>query len=139
MGQPKAIKSPDVFWKLFLEYKKEIETNPFTNTDWVGGAAIEVKRKYIKTLTMEGFECFVMNKEIISYPDLTQYFERKKGYESYFPVAARIKREIRRDQIEKGLAGLANQSITARITALAENVNTNLSGGLNIPDIGDRE
>lgn len=134
----KYIESPDKMWSLFEDYKKEIEENPFKVKDWVGKDAHEVKRESIKVLTMEGFECYAMNNSKITYPDLTEYFEGKnESYEKYFPICARIKREIRRDQIEKGMAGLAHPSITQRLNGLTEKTENTLKGGLNIPNLPD--
>jgi hypothetical protein len=128
MGKKKYIKTPEKIWELFVAYKTHIEQNPFKVKDWVGKDANEVKREHIRTLTMEGFECFVMDNTNIQYPDLSEYFEGKnESYKEYFPICSRIKREIRRDQIEKGLASLANPSITQRLNGLKEQTeNTNI-------------
>jgi hypothetical protein len=121
MGKHKYIESPEKMWALFEEYKLDVQENPFLVPDWVGKDATEVKRQHLRVLTMEGFECFVMDNSKITYPDLTVYFEGKnESYKDFFPVCSRIKREIRRDQIEKGLAGLANPSITQRLNGLVE-------------------
>lgn len=121
MGKHKYIESPEKMWELFLEYKDYVEKNPFKVPDWVGKDAFEVKRQYMKVLTMEGFECFVMDNTKVTYPDLTEYFEGKnESYKDYFPICSRIKREIRRSQIEMGMAGLANPSITQRLNGLTE-------------------
>jgi hypothetical protein len=128
MAKHKYIETPEKMWELFLEYKKNIEENPFKVKDWVGKDANEVKREHMKVLTMEGFECFVMDNTNIQYPDLTEYFEGKnESYKDYFPVCSRIKREIRRDQIEKGLSNLANPSITQRLNGLKEQTETELN------------
>ena len=128
MAKNKYIETPEKMWELFLEYKKNIEENPFKVKDWVGKDANEVKREHMKVLTMEGFECFVMDNTNIQYPDLTEYFEGKnESYKDYFPVCSRIKREIRRDQIEKGLSNLANPSITQRLNGLKEQTETELN------------
>src|SRR5690554_6568261 len=111
MAKKKYIESPEKMWELFIQYRNGIEENPFKVPDWVGKDAIKVNREHIKVLTMEGFECFVMENSKITYPDLTEYFEGKnESYKDYFPICSRIRREIRRDQIEKGMAGLANAS-----------------------------
>jgi hypothetical protein len=125
MGKRKYIETPEKMWELFSTYKNEINENPFKVKDWVGKDAKEIKREYVKVLTMEGFECFAMDHTDIQYPDLTEYFEGKnESYKDYFPVCSRIKREIRRDQIEKGLSSLANPSITQRLNGLVDRVET---------------
>ena len=138
----KYIESADRMWELFLSYKEDVNTNHLLKKDWVGKDGTVVQREYTRALTMEGFECFVMDHTKVTYPDLTNYFEnRDNNYKDYVPICSRIKREIRRDQIEKGLAGLINPSITQRLNGLVEKRETELKGGLNIPnlpDIGNR-
>lgn len=121
MGRYKLIETPDKMWGLFEMYKKSIDSTPFLVPDWVGKDAKEVNRQHMKVLTMEGFECYVMDHTEIGYPDLTEYFEGKnESYKNFFPICSRIRREIRRDQIEKGLSGLANPSITQRLNSLED-------------------
>ncbi len=143
MGIHKYIESPELMWSLFTNYKKETNTIPLTQKDWVGKDATEVQREYTKALTMEGFECYVMDHTRITYPDLTNYFENKEDrYSDFIPICSRIRREIRRDQIEKGLAGLINPSITQRLNGLVDKKQTDIKGSLNVPnlpDIGNRE
>lgn len=121
MSKNKYIETPEKMWDLFINYKSEVNTTPLLKKDWVGKDATPVQREYTRALTMEGFECFVMDNTKISYPDLTEYFEGKnESYLEYFPICSRIKREIRRDQLEKGLAGLINPSITQRLNNLVD-------------------
>lgn len=121
MGKNKYIESPERMWDLFTDYKKEVSENPLTQKDWVGKDAQTVQREFTRALTMEGFECYVMENTEVTYPDLTEYFEGKnESYKNYFPICSRIRREIRLDQIEKGLAGLINPSITQRLNGLTD-------------------
>jgi len=121
LGKRKYIETPKKMWELFEDYRKDVNDNPLIKTDWVGGMAKKVERPYIRALTMEGFECYVMENTKITYPDLTHYFENKDDrYKNYVPVCSRIKREIRSDQIDKGLAGLINPSITQRLNGLVD-------------------
>lgn len=121
MGKHKYIETPEKMWELFEAYKKEVKDKPFLNKDWVGKEAKEIKREYPRVLTMEGFECYVMDHTNITYPDLTEYFEEKnESYAEYFPISSRVRREIRRNQIEMGMANLANPSITQRLNGLVD-------------------
>lgn len=127
MGKNKYIETPEKMWELFVDYKKEVNENPLTQKDWVGKDANIINREYTRALTMVGFECYVMDHTDISYPDLTHYFENKDDrYSDYVPICTRIKREIRADQIDKGLSGLINSSITQRLNSLADNTNHNI-------------
>jgi len=72
-----------------------------------------------RPLTMEGFELYVADLQVIN--DLSDYFENKQGrYEAYIPICTRIRKAIRRDQIEGGMVGQYNASITQRLNGLAD-------------------
>lgn len=134
-------------WELFLNYKKEVKENPkmiveqkksSTNIKVMKGAdasafvdqiaaasnpLIEIPKE--KPLTMEGFECFVMDNTKITYPDLTNYFENTNdSYKDYIPICSRIRREIRHDQIDGGMTGIYNPSITQRLNSLTDKTET---------------
>jgi hypothetical protein len=142
MGKKKYIETPEKFWELFVNYKKEVKANPIIVKDWVGKEGDEVYREKEKPLTMVGFECYVMEHTNITYPDLTVYFEGKEeSYKDYFPISSRIEREIKNDQITGGMVMIYSQSITSRLNGLVDKKETELKGGLNIPnmpDIGNR-
>lgn len=109
-------------WELFEAYCEKVKANPFIVTDWVGKDADEVDRKKEKPLTMEGFQNYLDDLDILT--DVTAYFENKNGtYDDFFRVCSRIRRTIREDQISGGMAGIYNPSITQRLNSLADNVN----------------
>lgn len=117
----KLIETPEIMWALFNGYKKEVEDNPFKQKDWVGKDATEVKREYIRCLIMEGFECYVMDHTEITYPELSAYFSDKNdAYGDFYSICSRIRREIRKDQLDKGFSNLINPSITQRMNNLKE-------------------
>lgn len=123
MGRRKNIETPELMWELFTKYKDFVKDNPIEVQDFVGKDGDEVYRKKNRPLTMEGFECFVMDHTDVTYPDLTRYFEAKdEGFRMFVPICSRIRREIRNNQIEGGMAGVFNPSITQRINGLVEKV-----------------
>jgi hypothetical protein len=68
-------------------------------------------------LTIEGFEVWAFK----DYSDVHHYFDNTDGrYSEYRTVCSHIKKEIRRDQIEGGMVGQYNPSITQRLNALKE-------------------
>lgn len=121
MGKHKYIETPEKMWELFIAYKLFCKNNPILVEDYVGKDAERVERQRVRALTMEGFECFVMDNTEITYPDLTNYFDGKlESFSNFIPICTRIKREIRTNQIELGLANAINQSITQRLNGLKE-------------------
>lgn len=115
------IESPEKMWELFVAYKESAKKKPILVQDFVGKDGMEVRRERERPLTMEGFECFVMDNTEIKYPDLTEYFNgSNESYKDFFPICSRIRREIRHDQISGGMAGIYNPSITQRLNNLVE-------------------
>ena len=138
MAKKKYIETPEKMWELFLAYKKEVKDNPIIVKDWVGKDATDVYREKEKPLTMVGFECFVVDKTDVTYPDLSVYFEGKEeSYKDYFPISSRIKAEIQNDQITGGMTMIYSQNITARLNNLVDKKETEIKGGLNIPNVPD--
>ena len=141
MGRTKYIETPEKLKEYFLSYEKEVKSNPFLVKDWVGKDAEEVHREKERPLTIEGFECWLSENDIIE--DLGDYLSNKdKRYSEYATICSYIKKKTRKDQIEGGMAGLYNASITQRLNSLSETTKTELSGSLNVPkfpDIGNRE
>jgi hypothetical protein len=76
---------------------------------------------------MEGFLNYLDENGIIT--DATDYFENKEDrYTDYIRICRRIRRTIRQDQIEGGMAGIYNPSITQRLNNLVEKQATELTG-----------
>lgn len=72
---------------------------------------------------MEGFECYLFEQGVIA--DASDYFENKDNrYSDYIPICRIIKKMIRKDQIEGGMAGIYNPSITQRLNGLKEQTET---------------
>lgn len=124
MGKHKYIETPDKLWELFQEYKKWVKNNPIHVQDYVGKDAEMVYREKERPLTIDGFECYLFDKGIIG--DLSHYFANTDNrYSDYLTICSRIKKAVRTDQIEGGMAGIYNPSITQRLNNLAENTNIN--------------
>jgi hypothetical protein len=121
MGRPNKIHSPEHLWELFQAYKKHTKDNPFIVKDFVGKDAETVYREKERPLTIEGFENYCADQEIIG--DLSHYFANTRGrYKRFLTICSRIRREVRADQIEGGMAGMYNPSITQRLNNLVEKV-----------------
>jgi hypothetical protein len=115
--RPKLIETPEKLMQMFEEYKTYVANNP--RTKWVLSqkTAEMVPEPLRVPLTIEGFEVWAFK----DYSDVHHYFDNTDGrYEAYRTVCTHIKKEIRRDQIEGGMVGQYNPSITQRLNALKE-------------------
>lgn len=127
MGLHKAIPTPDRMYELFRQYKEAAKKRPKKVHDFVGKDAIEVYKEREVPLTYEGFQNYVEDLDIIT--TLDHYFMNyEKRYEDFVGVCARIKREIRQDQIEGGMVGIYNPSITQRLNNLVEKTDVTSQG-----------
>lgn len=119
MGRYKLIDSPETMWKLFQDYKEKVKSDPFVVGDWVGGMAMPVDRKKEKPLTLEGFDNYVFEMGICD--GLQNYFANTNdAYSDFLSICSRIRNAIRQDQIEGGMAGIYNPSITQRLNGLVD-------------------
>jgi hypothetical protein len=125
MGKKKYIETPELLWDYFLQYRKHVKGNPIIVKDWVGKDATDVYREKEKPLTIDGFECWCYDQEIIS--DLSNYFANSDNkYSEYSTICSRIRKAVRTDQIEGGMAGIYNPSITQRLNNLVEKTQTDV-------------
>ena len=131
MGRTKLIETPEIMWELFLKYKKETKDNPILIKDWVGKDANMVLREKEKPLTVDGFECWCFENSIIS--DLSHYFMNLENrYKDYIGICSRIRKAVRNDQINGGMAGIYNPSITQRLNGLVEKQETKIDATIEI-------
>jgi len=125
MGKNKYIETPDKMWEYFLAYKKQVKSNPILVHDFVGKDATDVRKEKERPLTIDGFECWCYDNEIIS--DLSQYFANtEQRYSEYQTICSRIRKAVRTDQIEGGMSGIYNPSITQRLNNLVEKTQTDV-------------
>lgn len=118
-GRPKKIESPEIMQSLFEEYIEETKSNPILKHTFVGKDGKSVYEKRERALTLDGFELFCYKEGIIN--DLNDYFSNKDGrYQDFATICSRIRKRIREDQIQGGLAGVYNTSITQRLNGLTE-------------------
>jgi hypothetical protein len=130
MGRNKLIETPEKLWKLFEDYKEHVIQNPRTIDKALQSGKV-VQEKLRVPLTYEGFEVFGYELGVT----IDHYFRNtNKAYEAYCGVCQRIKREIRQDQIEGGMVGQYNPSITQRLNNLTEKTDVT-SNGENINEI----
>jgi hypothetical protein len=118
-GHGKYIETPEKMWEYFEAYRSQVKSNPRTKTVFPGKDAIPQHEPLERPLTVEGFENWCADAGIIE--DLSNYFANTKGnYSDYSTICSRIKRVIRQDQIEGGMVGQYNASITQRLNSLVD-------------------
>ena len=124
-GHPRVFEIPEELWEAFVNYAEEVKANPRLKTVYVGKDGKQELEPLQRPLTMEGFQLFLWDKGIAKGAD--QYFTNQGGlYEEYMEVCSRIKKSIRKDQIEGGMVGQYNPSITQRLNGLVEKQETSI-------------
>ena len=134
MGKNKYIESPEKMWEYFESYKIEKKSNPILVQDFVGKDGDEVYRKKERPLSIDGFEVWCFDNGIIS--DLSNYFANSDNkYSDYSTICSRIRKAIKDDQIQGGMVGQYNASITQRLNGLTEKVQNEQNININkMPD-----
>lgn len=113
MGKPKYIETPEKMWELFEEYKANLKPREIQKATPRG----VVSEFHKPPLTMSGFRAFGHSKGLT----IVHYFSNTdNSYTEYRTICSRIEEEIRTDQIEGGMVGQYNPSITQRLNGLTE-------------------
>lgn len=129
MGIHKYIESPEIFEQLFNEYVESVKSKPrFIHQVDRSGKLVKIPQE--RPLTLEGFEIFVCTHPNTKFKgftaDLSHYFENKDNrYSDFVHICTRVKKQIRADQIEGGMVGQYNPSITQRLNGLTEKTESN--------------
>lgn len=134
MAKHKYIETPEKMWELFEAYKSEVKSNPRKKHVFVGKDGNSDFERLEVPLTIEGFECWCYDMGIIG--DLSHYFANTNDrYSEYLTICSRIRKAIRKDQIEGGMVGQYNPSITQRLNGLTEKVQNEQNININkMPD-----
>lgn len=119
VGRPRNLDSPEQLYELFIKYKDDVKANPRIKSVFGGKEFEERAEPLERPLTMEGFEVFCWD-EVGQVEDY--FYNRDKKYNEFSAICLRIRKEIRRDQIEGGMVGQYNPSITQRLNGLKEQV-----------------
>jgi hypothetical protein len=117
-GRPRIFNSPQELWDAFEKYKQHTKANPILVHDFVGKDATEVYKRKEVPLTIEGFQCFLVDEGYVTFPDIDKYLDGT--HKEFVSISVAIKKDIRRDQLKGGMAGIYNASLTARINGLVD-------------------
>ena len=125
VGRPRNLDSPEQLKELFDKYKSEVKANPRIKSVFGGKEFEERAEPLERPLTLEGFELFCYDEVGM----VEQYFKNvDKRYEEFIPICSRIRKAIRQDQIEGGMVGQFNPSITQRLNSLTEKTDVTSQG-----------
>lgn len=117
MSKPKYIETPERMWELFVDYVNETKNNPRKRPVFGGRDFSKSYEELERPLTLEGFYNYCAKNVGCA----KQYFFNQDNlYTDYITICSRIKDEIRQDQIEGGMVGQYNPSITQRLNGLTE-------------------
>ena len=123
VGRPRNLDSPEQLSELFDKYKADVKANPRIKSVFGGKEFEERAEPLERPLTLEGFELFCFDQ----VGCVEQYFKNTdKRYEEFVPICTRIRKAIRQDQIEGGMVGQYNPSITQRLNGLTEKVESTI-------------
>jgi hypothetical protein len=123
VGRPRNLDSPEQLSELFDKYKADVKANPRIKSVFGGKEFEERAEPLERPLTLEGFELFCYDEVGM----VEQYFKNTdKRYEEFVPICTRIRKAIRQDQIEGGMVGQYNPSITQRLNGLTEKVESTI-------------
>jgi hypothetical protein len=123
VGRPRNLESPEQLSELFDKYKIDVKANPRIKSVFGGKEFEERAEPLERPLTLEGFELFCYDEVGV----VEQYFKNTdKRYEEFVPICTRIRKAIRQDQIEGGMVGQYNPSITQRLNGLTEKVESTI-------------
>lgn len=132
MGKHKYIKTPEEMWELFQGYKKQVKENPRIKVDYVGREGDKVETPIERPLTISGFKTYCA----YNAGDIQRYWHNvDKKYDEYVTIIARIRNEIRSEQVDGGLTGFYNSNLTARLNNIKEQTETTNSHNVNLLNI----
>jgi hypothetical protein len=125
MGKHKYIETPEKLYELFEQYKNSLKAREIQKATPKG----VVSEWHLPPLTMSGFRTFGYKNGVTIH----HYFSNSEGaYNEYRSICSHIEDEIRTDQIEGGMVGQFNSSITQRLNGLTEKTDVTTNGN----DIG---
>lgn len=131
MAKHKYIETPERFEEIWEIYKKKVKDNPRYSYSVSNKTGEIVAIPLELPISVDGFEVWAKKE----YGDIHNYFDNNGDrYSDYKAICSHIRKECRVDQIEGGMVGQYNPSITQRLNNLTERVDTT-SNGQSISDI----
>lgn len=117
----KNIKTPEIMWEHFQKYRKETKSRKRIIQKATGRGVMNQEMEI--PLTIEGFSNWLFENNITS--NLHDYLANTRGaYDNFSSICKRIREIVRQDQIEGGMCGQYNPSITQRLNNLVDKQET---------------
>lgn len=117
----KYIETPEKMYELFEKYKESLKPREIQKATPKG----VVSEWHKPPLTMSGFRVFGHKNGL----SIEHYFANTdNSYSEYRTICSHIEDEIRTDQIEGGMVGQFNPSITQRLNGLTEKTDVTTNG-----------
>lgn len=132
--------TPEEFWNEGLNYFEWMSDKVWNKKEAIKSGDLAGTLINIPTTTPLSIESFCLFADIDRQTFLN--YESKKDYEDFFEVTTRIRTIIESNQFEGATVGAYNPNIIARKLGLIDRKQTEIKGGLNIPnlpDIGNRK
>ena len=105
----KNIKTPEIMWEHFQKYRKQTKSRKRIIQKATGRGVMNQEMEI--PLTIEGFSNWLFENKITS--NLHDYLANTRGaYDNFSSICKRIREIVRQDQIEGGMCGQYNPSIT---------------------------
>lgn len=131
-GRPRTFDKPEEMLVIFAAYRENVKANPIKKMVFVGKDGETRWEERDRPLTYEGFLNYCSDNK----GDAHHYFENTdKRYNDFRDVCSRIRREIKQNQIEGGMAGIFNNSITQRLNGLVDKVQTDVKANIQLLNI----
>jgi len=141
MHPKRTFETPKDLENAWDKFKEDVlkQSNEWLKVQYVGKDGEKKQDGQKVPLTLEGFKRFCR----VNYGEVQHYFDNTLDYYTDFCViCSQVREEIRENQVIGGMLGFFNPSITQRLNSLVDKQQTEIKGGLNIPnlpDIGERK
>ena len=126
MHPTRIFKTPDELEQAFEMYKQDLikQSDEWQKIQYVGKDGERKADNFKLPMIMDGFEVFCYK----NFGCVNQYFDNKDGlYSAFVTICSHIRKEIRTNQINGGLLGIYNPSITQRLNNLVEKSETSVT------------
>ena len=122
MGRNKYIETPEKLLEFWQLYKQEVKNNPRFKYILSQKTGEMVAEPLERPLTQVGFEAYCYRKFGVT---IRHYFDNPDNrYDDYSVICTHIVNERKDDQIDGGMVGQYNSSITQRLNNLVERTET---------------